>query len=409
MISLEKTGNAIKFTFDNNGHYLQDGTIEVPVNSLTLVTDDSEMFTFKKSATNDIFVSGLYSEIGMTKAQLISFYKNNMVDSFINADEAQSMIDESISGKADYSAATTVVTEDVKVTGSTYGSISFDYEDSVYYTSGYCYHLFDSASINIVYSDGVSNYTVYINGNQSVDNENYTYSSTNNDFVFQTKGSNKIISFSVSGSEDPVYYAYKYFVNNDIAVSTAIENIINPKLESLDTSVSGKLDASAYTPVTIDSAITSNSTNAVQSSAIYDKVTISVEEIGTATGSSSDRMVSNEYNYSDGVFSYSADNFSIEEQGLYPWLQYNDGESTKILMFSAGTVDTDDYSYTLSGNSLYVEFKGANRILGMHFVVVNGQTMTYSYSYVGGQSIQWLKDYVSALEARVKILEQNNT
>ena len=106
MISLEKTGNAIKFTFDDNGRYLYNGTIEVPVNSLTLVTDGSDMFTFKKSATNDIFVSGLYSEIGMTKAELISFYKNNMVDSFINADEAQSMIDSSISGKADTSAVT---------------------------------------------------------------------------------------------------------------------------------------------------------------------------------------------------------------------------------------------------------------------------------------------------------------
>ena len=106
MISLQKTGNAIKFTFDDNGRYLYNGTIEVPVNSLTLVTDGSDMFTFKKSATNDIFVSGLYSEIGMTKSELESFYKNNMVDSFINADEAQSMIDESISGKADYSAVT---------------------------------------------------------------------------------------------------------------------------------------------------------------------------------------------------------------------------------------------------------------------------------------------------------------
>lgn len=81
MISLSKTGNAIKFTFTDNGHYLQNGTIEVPVNSLTLVTDDSDMFTFKKSATNDIFVSGLYSEIGMTKAELEDFYKTSMVGS----------------------------------------------------------------------------------------------------------------------------------------------------------------------------------------------------------------------------------------------------------------------------------------------------------------------------------------
>lgn len=118
MISLEKTGNAIKFTFDNNGHYLQDGTIEVPVNSLTLVTDDSDMFTFKKSATNDIFVSGLYSEIGMSKSELETFYKNNMVGSTgggsgsgITSGEVQTMIDESISGLAESSAVTLEIAE----------------------------------------------------------------------------------------------------------------------------------------------------------------------------------------------------------------------------------------------------------------------------------------------------------
>ena len=73
MISLSKTGNAIKFTFTDNGHYLQNGTIEVPVNSLTLVTDDSDMFTFKKSATNDIFVV-LLSETQHWKNELQRLY-----------------------------------------------------------------------------------------------------------------------------------------------------------------------------------------------------------------------------------------------------------------------------------------------------------------------------------------------
>lgn len=81
MINLSKSGNTVVFEFVNNGHYLQNGTIEVPVNSLTLVTDGSDMFTFKKSATNDIFVSGLYSEIGMSKSELETFYKENMVGS----------------------------------------------------------------------------------------------------------------------------------------------------------------------------------------------------------------------------------------------------------------------------------------------------------------------------------------
>lgn len=80
-IQLSKNGNAVKFDFDDNSHYLNDGTIEVPVNSLTLVTDESDMFTFKKAASDDIFISGLYSEIGMSKAELIAWYKDNMVGS----------------------------------------------------------------------------------------------------------------------------------------------------------------------------------------------------------------------------------------------------------------------------------------------------------------------------------------
>ena len=116
MITITSSGSSIVFEFDDNQHYLQNGTIEVPVNSLMLVTDDSGMFTFKKSSTNDIFLSGLYTEIGMTKDELIAFYKENMVgeqgggsSSGITSGEVQTMIDESISGKADSSA----VTEDI--------------------------------------------------------------------------------------------------------------------------------------------------------------------------------------------------------------------------------------------------------------------------------------------------------
>ena len=77
MITLTKSGNAIVFTFDDNDHYLNDGTIEVPVNSLTLVTDESQMATFKKSASNDVFISARYDELGMSKSDLESWFKTN--------------------------------------------------------------------------------------------------------------------------------------------------------------------------------------------------------------------------------------------------------------------------------------------------------------------------------------------
>ena len=104
-IQLSKNGNAVKFDFDDNSHYLNDGTIEVPVNSLTLVTDESDMFTFKKAASDDIFISGLYEEIGMSKSELIAWYKDNMVGSTggggVTSGEVQTMIDESVSGLSD--------------------------------------------------------------------------------------------------------------------------------------------------------------------------------------------------------------------------------------------------------------------------------------------------------------------
>ena len=70
MITLSKSGNTITFTFDENSGYLQNGTIDVPVNSLSLVMDESDMATFKKSASNDIFVSARYEEFGMSKSDL---------------------------------------------------------------------------------------------------------------------------------------------------------------------------------------------------------------------------------------------------------------------------------------------------------------------------------------------------
>lgn len=90
MITIEKNGSAILFTFDDNQHYLYEGTIEVPVNSLALIVDESDMFTFRKAQSNDIFISANYDDIGMSKEQLIQFYKNNMVAS--NGDSSISQI-----------------------------------------------------------------------------------------------------------------------------------------------------------------------------------------------------------------------------------------------------------------------------------------------------------------------------
>lgn len=105
MITLNASGSSVTFTFSGNSTYLNDGAITVPKNSLALIVDESDMVTFRKAASNDIFVSANIAEFGMTKDELMAWYKANMVGSTsgggITSGEVQTMIDESISGKVD--------------------------------------------------------------------------------------------------------------------------------------------------------------------------------------------------------------------------------------------------------------------------------------------------------------------
>lgn len=120
MITLNASGSSVTFTFDGNSTYLNDGTITVPKNSLALIADESDMVTFRKAASNDIFVSANIAEFGMTKDELIAWYKANMVSSGggggggVTPEEVEEMIDEAVSGKANSS--------DVYTTGQTSGA-----------------------------------------------------------------------------------------------------------------------------------------------------------------------------------------------------------------------------------------------------------------------------------------------
>ena len=126
MITLSTSGSSIVFEFSGNSTYLNDGTIAVPQNSLALIIDESDMVSFKKANSNDLFVSANISEFGMTKDELISWYETNMVGSTggggVTTGEVQTQIDNSISGKVDtttytaYTAATDTVLSNKQTT-----------------------------------------------------------------------------------------------------------------------------------------------------------------------------------------------------------------------------------------------------------------------------------------------------
>lgn len=74
MVTITTTGSSVIFEFENCPTYLQNGTIEVPKNSLALTLDNSNMATFKKAASNDIFVSVSLDELDMDEEELMEVF-----------------------------------------------------------------------------------------------------------------------------------------------------------------------------------------------------------------------------------------------------------------------------------------------------------------------------------------------
>lgn len=294
MITLSKSGSTVIFDFDNNSGYLQNGTIEVPVNSLSLIIDSSDMITFKKSASNDIFVSALASDFGMTKSELEAWYKENMVGETgggTDTGTVQTMIDESISGKADSST-----------------------------------------------------------------------------------------------------------VNQELA---------------------NKLDVSAYTPVVVESAITENSTNTVESQAIYDKTTVTTEIATTLLTFGNDGKTTN---YPSGCTKVSINIYPPSDYETNLFINWNEtfwGEinmNNGAVSFSVNTQLGTDFNATTaySDNVFTIEINsvssGTTDDLTVFMIPPFSDPNVYGDAYAidERQTTYWLKDYVKLLEARIEALEQQN-
>ena len=79
MISINKVNNAIQITFEGNDKYLHNGVIDVAVNDLILVVDESDLATFKRSSTGDVLFSQLIDNIRIAGE---SVTKGNIIEKF---------------------------------------------------------------------------------------------------------------------------------------------------------------------------------------------------------------------------------------------------------------------------------------------------------------------------------------
>ena len=102
MINVSKQENGVLFTFTNSDKYLYgSGTIEVPFNSLSIIQDESDNITLRKSASNDIFISARYdTDFGYaSKEEAVNALKEILYDEAgISEEEVQQMIDAATSG-----------------------------------------------------------------------------------------------------------------------------------------------------------------------------------------------------------------------------------------------------------------------------------------------------------------------
>ena len=84
MIQIVKDGNVASILFTDSDFYLfNSGQIIVPLNSLSMVVDKSDMATFRKSSNNDLLFSAKINKITMGGTQLTKANAKTLFDSIL--------------------------------------------------------------------------------------------------------------------------------------------------------------------------------------------------------------------------------------------------------------------------------------------------------------------------------------
>lgn len=94
MIQFTKTSNGFLVAFSGNELFLDEGTISLPFNSLSLTIDKSDIATFRKSKNGDVFFSGVISNIKFgdttaTKQNIAGLFSNTCCDNGVDEELSQ--------------------------------------------------------------------------------------------------------------------------------------------------------------------------------------------------------------------------------------------------------------------------------------------------------------------------------
>ena len=282
MVNISKIGDsAIKFTFTDNDRYLYNGEITVPLNSLILEIDSSELIIFKK-VDGDVFVTFLIENSNFsTKEALIEWFEENMVapqggggGGGVTSGQVQTMIDDSVSGFADsvlYNSTSKYVEF---YNGGTGGTKVYEFDASDFVIDG----MVDDVRIETI--SGVSYLVIDFNtasGKEDIqipltdifDPSNY-YTKTEVDGIVSGKADSSAvtqeISAAVSGKVDTsTYTAYTAATEAVLSGKTSVVNLTQAEYDALVTS--GTVDPTVLynitdaTPIDMSQYWTSAQTN----------------------------------------------------------------------------------------------------------------------------------------------------
>lgn len=81
MVTLTRKTNTVEIVFSGSSTYLYDGTISAPLGSLVLITDQSDMATFRRAPSYDILFSARIGDMEFGGTQATSGNINSLFDS----------------------------------------------------------------------------------------------------------------------------------------------------------------------------------------------------------------------------------------------------------------------------------------------------------------------------------------
>ena len=226
MIRVSKQENGVLFTFTNSYKYLYgSGTIEVPFNSLSIIQDESDMITFRKSASNDIFISARYDDMGYASKEDavnalkdILFAKSEGGGGSVDPDEVRAIVEEETSG----------MSEDI----ATLEANKFDGDS------------YNSANHTIIFT---------ANGVQKASIDASDFIKDGMVSNVEIANNNLVITFNTDAGKSPISIPLTNFFDPTILDDYFTKSEVNAAL-------SQKLDVSAYTPTDLSQYWTSAQT-----------------------------------------------------------------------------------------------------------------------------------------------------